>query len=135
VQFIIPHLGSFSDDWRAQIAFLDPLARHKNIFTDTSGVRRFDLLEEAMRRAGAHKILFGTDGPWLHPAIELEKIRALKPSPTERDLMLRGNFLRLIGKNKSRQPMRSTAINASRILTSVPITSGDDPWHSLDLPE
>ena len=31
VDFIIPHLGSFSDDWRAQQAFIDPLARHPNI--------------------------------------------------------------------------------------------------------
>ena len=67
VPFIIPHLGSFADDWRAQWAFLDPLARHENIFTDTSGVRRFDLLEEAVRRAGAGKVLFGSDGPGCIP--------------------------------------------------------------------
>ena len=40
VPFIIPHLGSFSDDWRAQQALIDPLVRHPNVFTDTSGVRR-----------------------------------------------------------------------------------------------
>ena len=53
VDFIIPHLGSFADDWRAQNAFLSPLARHPNIYTDTSGVRRFDLLEDAVRRRTA----------------------------------------------------------------------------------
>ncbi len=52
VAFIVPHLGSFADDWRAQRAFLDVLARHRNVHTDTSGVRRFDLLGEAVRRAG-----------------------------------------------------------------------------------
>ena len=31
VDFIIPHLGSFADDWRAQHALIDPLARHANI--------------------------------------------------------------------------------------------------------
>jgi predicted TIM-barrel fold metal-dependent hydrolase len=36
VDFIIPHLGSFSDDWRAQVALLDPLERHPNIHTDTA---------------------------------------------------------------------------------------------------
>src|SRR5262249_54310078 len=35
VDFIVPHLGSFADDWKAQRAFIDPLQRHPNIFTDT----------------------------------------------------------------------------------------------------
>ena len=52
VPFIIPHLGSFADDWRAQLALIDQLVRHPNVYTDTSGVRRFDLLEQAVRRAG-----------------------------------------------------------------------------------
>src|SRR5690606_31073944 len=69
VNFIIPHLGSFADDWRAQAAFLAHLERHANIYTDTSGVRRFDLLVQAVRRGGSHKILFGSDGPWLHPGL------------------------------------------------------------------
>ena len=43
VNFIIPHLGSFADDWRAQIALIDHLVRHSNIYTDTAGVRRFDI--------------------------------------------------------------------------------------------
>ena len=93
VAFIIPHLGSFADDWRAQLALIDHLVRHPNIYADTSGVRRFDLLEEAARRAGAEKILFGTDGPWLHPAVELAKVRALNLSEAEERLILGENFL------------------------------------------
>ena len=98
VNFIIPHLSSFADDWQAQLHFIPFLERHHNIYTDTSGVRRFDLLEMALRSAGAHKILFGTDGPWLHPAVELEKINALRLSQAERAMVLSGNFLKLISK-------------------------------------
>lgn len=98
VAFIIPHLGSFADDWQAQLAFIDHLERHPNIYTDTSGVRRFDLLEQAAARAGARKILFGTDGPWLHPGVELEKIRLLGLSPSDELLVLGGNFLRLTSR-------------------------------------
>jgi len=97
VNFIIPHLGSFADDWRAQLALIDHLQRHSNIFTDTAAVRRFDLLEQAVRRAGAHKVLFGSDGPWLHPAVELAKVKALQVSAPDRALMLGGNLLRLLG--------------------------------------
>lgn len=96
VSFIIPHLGSFGDDWRAQLGLIDHLARHPNIYTDTAGVRRFDLLDEAVHRAGARKILFGSDGPWLHPEIELAKIRLLELSPRDEALVLGGNFLHLI---------------------------------------
>ncbi len=95
VNFIIPHLGSFADDWSAQLAFVSVLAERPNIFTDTSGVRRFDVLEKAVRRAGPRKVLFGSDGPWLHPGLELEKIRYLDLPPAAASLILAGNFLRL----------------------------------------
>lgn len=96
VNFIIPHLGSFGDDWHAQLSLIDRLSRHANLYTDTSGVRRFDLLVEAVRRAGTHKILFGSDGPWLHPGLELAKIDALGLKPEKKRLVLGLNFLRLI---------------------------------------
>jgi uncharacterized protein len=102
VEFIIPHLGSFSDDWRAQLALIDPLVRRPNVYTDTSGVRRFDILEQAVRRAGAKKVLFGSDGPWLHPAVELVKVKALGLPATEEKLVLGENFLRLISRVNNR---------------------------------
>jgi predicted TIM-barrel fold metal-dependent hydrolase len=97
VNFILPHLGSFADDWSAQLAMIDHLVRHDNIYTDSAGVRRFDLLQQAVQRAGAHKVLFGSDGPWLHPGLELEKVRLLKLPPRDERLIMGGNFLRLIG--------------------------------------
>jgi predicted TIM-barrel fold metal-dependent hydrolase len=95
VNFIIPHLGSFADDWRAQLSLIDHLVRHPNIYTDTAGVRRFDLLQQAVKRASPAKILFGSDGPWLHPGVELTKIRALRLPPAQENLILSGNFLNL----------------------------------------
>lgn len=95
VPWIVPHLSSFADDWRAQKRLIAWLVRVPNLFTDTSGVRYFDLLEEAVARAGAHKVLYGSDGPYLHPAPELAKIMALGLGPEERALVLGGNILRL----------------------------------------
>jgi predicted TIM-barrel fold metal-dependent hydrolase len=102
VDFIVPHLGSFADDWRAQRALIDPLVRHANIHADTSGVRRFDILLEAVRRAGPHKLLFGSDGPWLHPGIELAKVRALGLSTQDEALVTGGNLLRLTARARRR---------------------------------
>lgn len=131
VNFIIPHLGSFGDDWKAQLALIDHLVRHPNIYTDTAGVRRFDLLEQAVQRAGAKKILFGSDGPWLHPSVELAKVRALNLPKQDEDLVVAGNFLRLISRvshvvNVSsshetyipRQPLKALEYSLAR----------SDPW-------
>ncbi|HRH61188.1 MAG TPA: amidohydrolase family protein, partial [Chitinophagaceae bacterium] len=96
VNFIIPHLSSFVDDWKSQLAFISPLERFPNIYTDLSGVRRFDLILEAYQRAGANKILFGSDGPWIHPGIELQKIYALKATKCDEEKMLYKNFLKLM---------------------------------------
>ena len=103
VPFVIPHLGSFADDWGAQTAFVDQLARWPNVFTDTSGVRRFDVLVEALHRAGPRKILFGSDGPWLHPGLELAKIRALRLPPGQERLITSGNVLRLLRRTRVRR--------------------------------
>lgn len=127
VNFIIPHLGSFADDWRAQLALIDQLVRHKNVYTDTAGVRRFDLLEQAVQRAGAHKILFGSDGPWLHPAVELEKIRVLRLPPAAERLVLGENFLRLI---RTAGRLRPAALH-DRSTRTVEHARGD-PWHSAE---
>ncbi|PWU06303.1 MAG: hypothetical protein C5B51_12695 [Terriglobia bacterium] len=67
VDFIVAHLGSFGDDWRAHQQVVDQLVRYPNVYSDTSGVRRFDYIVQAVRRAGPRKVLFGSDGPWLHP--------------------------------------------------------------------
>jgi predicted TIM-barrel fold metal-dependent hydrolase len=125
--FIIPHLGSFADDWRAQRALIDPLARHPNLFTDTAGVRRFDLLVEVVKRAGARKVLFGSDGPWLHPGVELAKIRALGLSRCDEALVLGGNFSRLTSRSgMKRQPMARAPAAMTR---RSPLLKPDmDPW-------
>lgn len=96
VAFVFAHLGSFADDWAAQRRVIDLIERHPNLFADTAGVRRFDLLEEALHRAGPHKLLFGSDGPWLHPGLELAKIRALRPSADAFASIAGGNALRLL---------------------------------------
>ena len=115
VAFVIPHLGSFADDWRAQRAVIDLLARHPNVYTDTSGVRRFDLLAEAVRRAGPQKVLFGTDGPWLHPAVELSKVHALGLPPAQKNLVLGANWLRLTTVARSRAQARRMPVPATRV--------------------
>jgi predicted TIM-barrel fold metal-dependent hydrolase len=98
VDFIIPHLGSFGDDWQAHETVIDLMVRLPNVYGDTAGVRRFDYLVEAARRAGSAKIIFGSDGPFLHPDLEVRKIRLLTPSPADQAAILGGNISRLLAR-------------------------------------
>lgn len=119
VSFIIPHLGSFADDWRAQQRIVDQLTRYPNVFADTSGVRRFDYIVEAVKRAGPQKVLFGSDGPWLHPGLELHKIKLLGLPSDKEALILGGNILRLlrralVGDAAPQAPAPSRRVYGSR---------------------
>jgi hypothetical protein len=98
VDFIVPHLGGFADDWMVHLAVIDQLCRFPNVYADTSGVRYFDALVHAVRRAGPHKLLFGSDGPQLHPGAELHKVRLLGLTPAAERLVLGGNVLRLLAR-------------------------------------
>jgi predicted TIM-barrel fold metal-dependent hydrolase len=131
VAFIIPHLGSFSDDWRAHLALIDLLARHPNVHADTSGVRRFDYLVQALRRAGPAKLLFGSDGPWLHPGLELAKIRALGLAAADEALVTGENLLRLIARTRRLAgPITLDGAGAARAGAG----EARDPWAGEQFP-
>jgi predicted TIM-barrel fold metal-dependent hydrolase len=130
VNFIIPHLGSFADDWRAHQRVIDQLVRYPNIYTDTSGIRRFDYIVEAIKRAGARKVLFGSDGPWLHPGVELHKIRLLGLPPKQEALVLGGNIFRLLRGVKPLDEARDTqkpARHESREALAHAVSAGNPP--------
>ena len=95
MQFIIPHLGSFADEWRAQVAMIGLLLRHCNVHADTSAIRWFDVLAEAARRR-PRQVIFGSDGPWLHPGVELEKVRLIGLRAADEERVLGANALLLL---------------------------------------
>lgn len=130
VNFIIPHLGSFADDWRAHQLLIDQLVRYPNVYTDTSGVRRFDYVVEAVKRAGARKVLFGSDGPWLHPGLELHKVRLLGLRPEQQSQVLGGNITRLIRNVRTAVPRpqpRKTMVASGQFRAAVPASHSSLP--------
>jgi len=96
VNFIVAHLGSFTDNWKAHEQVSYQLGRYPNVYADTSGVRQFQYLVKAIQRGKARKLLFGSDGPWLHPGVELQKVRLLGLTPKDEALVLGGNIVRLL---------------------------------------
>lgn len=137
VNFIIPHLGSFRGDWRAHQQVVDQLVRYRNVYADTSGVNRFDYLVQAVRRAGPYKLLFGSDGPWLHPAVELQRVRLLHLPRDQEALVLGGNLRRLLGQVRRQPNARPTLgqYRRSRDVASVtnrPVRSERETAHPLE---
>jgi uncharacterized protein len=113
VNFIIPHLGGFADDWMTHLAVIDQLCRYPNVYADTSGMRYWHMLEQAVKRAGPHKLLFGSDGPLLHPAVELYKIKLLHLPLAQTALITGGNAARLLGI-RARRMSGSHATSSTR---------------------
>jgi predicted TIM-barrel fold metal-dependent hydrolase len=72
-----------------------------------------------LRRAGARKSLFGTDGPWLHPAVEIAKIYALNLNPSDQAWVLGGNLLRVL----RRQEQKHVSLNPTGALDAA-VTRG-----------
>jgi len=127
--FIVPHLGGFADDWMTHLSVIDQLCRYPNVYADTSGVRYWEVLARAVKRAGAHKLLFGSDGPLLHPALELYKIELLRLPPAQQALITGGNILRLLAPSGAlpNPPVRGAHDQASRASSSPMISRGIRP--------
>lgn len=120
--FIVPHLGSFADDWRAHQTVIDAMGRHPHVYTDTSGVRRFDYLVEAVRKH-PDKVIFGSDGPWLHPGLELHKIRLLGLGARAEAMVCGGTIERILG-DAGRRRTRRRRSRSRQMYEALPIAKG-----------
>ena len=89
-------MGGFADDWMTHLHLIDQLVRFPNVYADTSGVRYWEVLVRAVRRAGPGKLLFGSDGP---RSIRLRTLQdqLLRLSPVDEARVTGGTILRLFG--------------------------------------
>lgn len=111
IPFIIPHFGSFTDSWKVHDAIIPYLTEYPNLYTDTSGIRRLDILEKGIVKTDGDKILFGTDSPFLNPIVELTKVKALNlPERLQRKILYK-NISRVLRRSLS----QSEDLNLSRM--------------------
>jgi len=101
---VMAHMGGFPDaggDWRMAI---EVAQRHKNVWLDTtSSTYDSGMMEMAVRRLGAGRILFGTDMPLLDPFAGVQKIRSAFLTEEEKTLILGGNLERLLAQQQVAQ--------------------------------
>lgn len=90
LKLILGHMGFASTDLSAiQLA-----SRFENLYLETS-VGSFVAIQEAVRRVGARRIVFGSEGPVHHVGTELRKIELLKLKSAEQERICGGNISEL----------------------------------------
>lgn len=78
--------------WRDAII----VARHApNVYLETAGNSSSGEIMESIKQAGASKVVYGSDLPYLKPQVVLAKIRGLPISEESRNLVLGGNVSRI----------------------------------------
>lgn len=82
-------------DWMDAI---DVAKKYDNIILDTSGTTIvYGMLEIAVERVGADRIVYGSDAPLYDPVIALSKVRDSDLSERDKHLILGENIARLLG--------------------------------------
>jgi len=100
---IIAHMGRYlCTDPKLVDQFIGLAEECENVFLDLSGVVLGNKIEEAVRRIGSKRMIWGTDGPHPKPDLvsfareELEKIRRLDIPEEDKDNLLGGTILGLL---------------------------------------
>lgn len=92
VNFILGHMGFGPADQEG----LEAATKMNNFFLETS-TGNYLHIKEATRKAGAGKIIYGSEFPLSHPKAELEKLFLLHLPGSEMDKILGGNIQALLG--------------------------------------
>ncbi|MFI7702180.1 amidohydrolase family protein [Nonomuraea sp. NPDC049480] len=95
VNFVLGHSGIGNIDFYALALIED----ESNILLETSGGYTC-VAEAALRRLGADRVLFGSEYPLQHPAVELAKFQALGIAPEQWRRVAWDNAHRLLGEEK-----------------------------------
>jgi predicted TIM-barrel fold metal-dependent hydrolase len=72
-------------------AAIDIAARNANVYLETSGMPMHTKIKEAVERVGVERVLYGSDAPFHHPAVEILRVQVSGLGPAELDRVLRTN--------------------------------------------
>lgn len=99
VTLILAHIGCSSDDDKTHQIRAVEQRKYDNVFADTSSAYNVcpGLLELAVSRIGAERILFGTDSPLYFAPMQRARIDYAEIDDQEKKKILRDNAIRLFG--------------------------------------
>jgi uncharacterized protein len=97
-QFIMAHAGGqpfANGDWNRAIMVAQ---RFPNLYLDTAcSTVDTGFVEACVHALGADRVIFGTDVPLLDPWPQLAKVKETRLTEAQRELLMGGNILRLMG--------------------------------------
>lgn len=102
VRLLLAHLGNGNGDPKGradlQVRAIQA-ARHGNLWVDTSSARSIlpKLIEWAVKEIGAERLLFGSDTPLYHVAMQRTRIEAAEIPDDAKRLILRDNAVKFFG--------------------------------------
>jgi predicted TIM-barrel fold metal-dependent hydrolase len=89
--------------WRGYEQSFTVAADASNTFLDITGSQSHrTIIERAVARLGAHRVLFGSDMPYLEAAMVLGRLLSARISDEDREKILRGNFARLLEEGREK---------------------------------
>lgn len=93
VSIVLAHMG------HGHIVYIngaiDVAVKHENIYLETSGMPMHTKIKEAVDRVGVHRVLYGSDAPFGHPAFEVKKVEVSGLSEEELGRVLAYNAIEL----------------------------------------
>jgi predicted TIM-barrel fold metal-dependent hydrolase len=93
--FILGH--SCYDDWGGAIALAQEFP---NVYLELTAAERMPgFVDRAVREAGSHKMLFGTDLPWFNPQFTMGCILFADITDDDRHAIFHGNAERILGEH------------------------------------
>jgi hypothetical protein len=91
-------------------ASIDIAARNPNVYLETSGMPMHTKIREAVERVGVDRVLYGSDAPFHHPAVEILRVQVsgLGPDELERVMSVNSRALFLGEKRVRDEEVAST---------------------------
>ena len=77
--------------------------RSDNLFLETSGCNITNIIEEAVARLGASRVMFGSGWPGMSPQAEIYKISKLKISDADKEQLFSGTFRSLFLRPEAKE--------------------------------
>ena len=76
--------------------FIEVTAAHDNIFIQTTGMPRIDLVQQCVDELGADQVMMGSDSPYHSIEEEVRKVKALQLLESEKQMIFGGTAIKVL---------------------------------------
>ncbi len=70
--------------------------RYSNLYLKTSGMPMYTKIKEGYEDVGHDRVMFGTDAPFHHPSVEIQRSRASSLREAQLEYLFYNNIVKLL---------------------------------------